>query len=194
MVPIFLCMEAWVRFRKLCFLKTEYLNQLAVRWDLCQVWESFLNSNSFFFLITDRPPPQRQQVCTINGAQTMYCLRKKSSSPQSLSYIPFPPDFLASLTGYIAGSLPILHKLSVWQQLGHISVQLWQSQVTVVNELLRDLRIWNTSTFVHLETQRHVGQQGEREKSQRSAWVTLPCHKREFLKKWHNKYWKSSTA
>lgn len=109
-------------------------------------------------------------------------LEKKSSSTQSLSYIPFPPDFLASLTGDIAGSLPILHKLSVWQQLGHISVQLWQSQVTVVNELLRDLRIWNTSVFAHLETQRHMGQWGEREKSQRSAWVTTPCYKREFFK------------
>lgn len=134
-----------------------------------------------FFLHRHVPSSKAAEVCTINGVQTMYCLEKKSSSPQSLSYIPLPPDFLASLTGDIAGSLPILHKLSVWQQLGHVSVRLWQSQVTVVNELLRDLCIWNASIFVHLETQRHMGQRGEREKSQRSASVALPCYKREIF-------------
>lgn len=137
----------------------------------------------FFFLSRHVPSSEAAEVCTINGSSNHVLSWEKNLLPPSLfPNIPFPRDFLASLTGDMAGSLPILHKLSVWQQLGHVSVQLWQSQVTVVNELLRDLGIWNTSIFVHLETQRHTGQRGEREKGQRSARVTLPCYKREFFK------------
>lgn len=83
-----------------------------------------------FFFLTDTSPPQRQQRCeqlVKFKPRIILGKKKKSSSTQSPSYILFPPDFLASLTGDIAGSPPILHKLSVWQQVGHISVQLWQT-------------------------------------------------------------------
>lgn len=83
----------------------------------------------FFFFNRHVPSSKAAEVWTISEVQTTYYLgkKKKSSSTQSPSYILFPPDFLASLTGDIAGSPPILHKLSVWQQVGHISVQLWQT-------------------------------------------------------------------
>lgn len=68
----------------------------------------------FIFFLIDRSPPQRQQRCAqLMEFKPCTVLEKKASSPQSLSYIPFPPDFLASLTGGIAGALPVLHKLSV---------------------------------------------------------------------------------